>query len=126
MTPPRLSRREQQVMDVVRARGRVSAADVHAEMEDPPSYSTVRSILTTLEQKRHVRHDVVGRQYVYSAVVGQAEAQRSALRHLLRTVFAGSAASAFTTLLDLAHGELTDEELERIEALIEAARSEQT
>lgn len=124
MTVPRLSPREQQAMDAVRALGSASACEVLEQMESPPSYSTVRSILAVLEEKGHLRHERKGRRFVYSPVVSHADAQRSAFRHLLATLFVGSPANAFSTLLDIAHADLTDEDLEHIQAMIEQARAE--
>ena len=56
-----LSRRERQIMDHLFRVGRATAADVLAEMPDPPSYSAVRAMLRTLEDKGHVRHEEEGR-----------------------------------------------------------------
>ena len=112
-------------MDVVRARGRASAADVHRAMERPPSYSTVRSILSTLEEKGHLRHEREGRRFIYRPVVAQEQARRSALRHLLSTLFVGAPAGAFATLLDLTKEDLSDADLRRIESMIENVRDEQ-
>ena len=51
-----LSRRERQIMDIVYARGEASAAQVHAGLPDPPSYSAVRALLAILLDKGHLRH----------------------------------------------------------------------
>ena len=40
-----LSRRERQIMDVLHANERASAAEVLAALPDPPSYSAVRALL---------------------------------------------------------------------------------
>ena len=44
-----LGRRERQIMDAVYRLGRATAADVLAELPDPPSYSAVRSMPRTAE-----------------------------------------------------------------------------
>ncbi|RYG28433.1 BlaI/MecI/CopY family transcriptional regulator, partial [bacterium] len=46
-----LTRREQQIMDVVYARGRAAAGEIEAELPDRPSNSTVRTLLKVLEEK---------------------------------------------------------------------------
>ena len=55
-TPHHLSRRERQIMDVIYALGRATAADVHERLADPPSYSAVRALLRVLEEKGHLTH----------------------------------------------------------------------
>ena len=44
-----LGRRERQIMEIVFRRGRATAGEVLADLPDPPSYSTVRSMLRLLE-----------------------------------------------------------------------------
>ena len=63
-TDRKLSRRERQIMDIVYRSGRVSAAEVREELPDPPSYSTVRTLLRILEDKGHLRHEQEGPRYV--------------------------------------------------------------
>jgi predicted transcriptional regulator len=119
-----LSRRERQIMDLLYQHGRLSAAEVHARLPDPPSYSAVRALLRVLEQKGHVRHQEEGMRYVFLPKVTREKAKRSALAHLVRTFFDGSPGQAAAALLDASAGELTGEELERIAGLIEKARKE--
>jgi len=89
-----LSRRERQIMDLLYQHGRLSAAEVHARLPDPPSYSAVRALLRVLEQKGHVRHQEEGMRYVFLPKVTREKAKRSALAHLVRTFFDGSPGQA--------------------------------
>ncbi len=118
------SRRERQVMDIAYRRGQVSAADVLAEMVDPPSYSSVRSTLKILEQKGHLQHESVGGRYLYSPTVRRSQARRSALDRLLSTFFDDSPAAVVTTLLEARGADLSDEDYEQLSQLIEHARQE--
>src|SRR5438045_2970365 len=94
-----LSRRERQIMDVVYRRGRATAADVLADLPDPPGYSAVRAMLRLLEDKGHVKHEQDGPRYVYVPTVGRDKARKSAMRHLVRTFFDGSTEDAVAALL---------------------------
>lgn len=47
-----LSRRERQIVDIAYRRGRATAADVLADLPDPPTYSAVRAALRLLEESR--------------------------------------------------------------------------
>lgn len=119
-----LSRRERQIMDIIYRHGRVTAADVLAELPEPPSYSAVRAMLRLLEEKGHVRHEQDGPRYVYLAVVHRDKARRSAMRHLVRTFFDGSTEDAIVALLQNDSGAMSDEELERLSKLIDSAKKE--
>lgn len=110
-------------MDILYARGRVTAAEVTAALPDPPSYSTVRALLRILEQKGHVRHEEDGVRYTFLPTVPRERARKSALRNLVQTFFEGSAAQAAAALLDRA--KLSPDDIDRLEALIERARSEE-
>ena len=109
-------------MDVLYVRGEATAAQVLDGLADPPSYSTVRTLLSILEEKGHVRHVQDGPRYVYQATTPRQAAAQSALRHLVRTFFAGSPGQAMSAILDDASTRLTDEELARLSSLIDRAR----
>ena len=123
-TPPHheLSRRERQIVDILYAQGRGTAAEVQAALPDPPSYSAVRAMLRILEEKGHVRHELDGPRYVYVPTVARDNAKKSALRHVLRTFFDGSTEQAISALLDDASTKLSDAELDRLARMISDAR----
>jgi BlaI family penicillinase repressor len=119
-----LSRRERQVMDVLYRLGRATTAEVHEAIPNPPTYSAVRAMLRVLEEKKHVRHEEKDLRYVFIPIVTRENARRSALQHLLDTFFDGSPEQAVATLLDVSARDLSDEELDRMAALVEKARKE--
>jgi predicted transcriptional regulator len=121
-----LSRRERQIMDLIYSAGRATAAEVREGMSDPPSYSAVRALLRVLEDKGHLRHEQDGPRYVFLPTLARETARRSALGHLLRTFFDGSAETAVATLLDLKAEELTEADFDRLSTMIEQARREET
>ena len=119
-----LSRRERQIMDFLFKHGKATVAEVLGGIPDPPSYSAVRAMLRTLEEKGHVTHEEDGRAYVYRPTVAREQARRSALKHMLSTFFGGSTEQAVAALLDLSGPRLTNEELDRVARLVDQARSE--
>ena len=119
-----LSRREQQIMDIVYSLGKTTAAEVVENLSDPPSYSAVRALLRILEEKGHLRHEQIGQKYIYLPTLEREQVKHSALRRVLQTFFGGSAEEAVAALLDLSQEQLTDEELKRMEKLIKQARQE--
>jgi BlaI family penicillinase repressor len=117
-----LSRRERQILDILYQRGQATAADVQADLPEPPSYSAVRALLRILEDKGHVRHEQDGPRYVYLPTVARDNAQRSALRHVLQTFFDGSAEQAISALLGDSSARLSSAELDRLARMIDTAR----
>jgi BlaI family transcriptional regulator, penicillinase repressor len=120
----KLSRRERQIMDFLYQKERASVAEVLEGIEDPPSYSAVRAMLRTLEEKGRVTHVEDGRAYIYKPTLRKDTARQGALSHLLRTFFDGSTEKAFAALLDFKGRSLTADELDRVALLIEQAKAE--
>src|SRR5262247_338536 len=112
-----LSRRERQIIDILYASSRATAAEVQAGMPEPPSYSAVRAMLRVLEEKGHVRHEQDGPRYVYVPKLARDKAKRSALRHVLKTFFDGSTEQVVAALLDSRVGEASEQELVRMSEL---------
>ena len=123
-TPVQLSRRERQIMDVVYALGRATVAEVLERLPDPPTYNSVRASIRILEEKGHLRHEQDGPRYIFLPTLPAEAARESALRHLLKTFFDGSAEGAVAALLEMQGAELSQEEYERLAARIAEARSE--
>ena len=121
--PNQLSRRERQIMEVIYANGRATAAEVREHLPDPPSYSAVRAMLRILEGKGHLVHESEGPRYVFLPTTPREQARETALRGIVRTFFGGSPENAVAALLDL-DDELDPEALERLADLIEDARRE--
>lgn len=110
-------------MDIIFARGEATAADVAAALPDPPSYSAVRALLRILEEKGHLRHREDGPRYVFLPTVAREKASRSALKKVLQTFFDGSLSSAVAALVDADAGNLSAEELQRLEAIVKTAKT---
>lgn len=119
-----LTRRERQIMDVLYARGRATVAEVLEGLDDPPSYSTVRTLLRLLEEKGKLRHEEAGPRYVYVPTVPREKARQSALRNVIETFFDGSTEDTMAALLDLHDVRRRPLELDRIRTLIDKARRE--
>jgi predicted transcriptional regulator len=123
-TVSQLSRRERQIMDVVYRLGKASVSDVLDRLPDPPSYSAVRALMRILEEKGHLSHEQDGPRYVYLPTVPRDAAQASALSHMVRTFFGGSAEAAVAALLELPENGLSSGELDRLSRLIDEARGQ--
>jgi len=121
-SPLHLSRRERQIMDAIYRRGEASALEVRRGIPDPPSYSSVRTMLGILEEKGHLVHRKEGVRYVYAPTRPREVAGRAALRGVLKTFFDSSAEKAVAALLDLSGSRLSQEELDRLVRLVDETR----
>jgi predicted transcriptional regulator len=121
---PRLSRREQEMLDIIYQRGHASAAEVREAMQHPPTDAAVRATLRILVEKGHLRIEPDGPRFDYWPRISPETARRSELQHVLRTFFGGSTESALATLLDLRSGELTESDRRRLKKLIDEAARE--
>lgn len=121
-----LSRRERQIMDILYRLGEASAKDVMAGMEDAPSYSSVRTLISKLVEKGHVGLKESGLKYMYFPLVAREEASQSALNNVVKTFFGDSPYLAVNTLLDMSIQDLSDHELEQLNALIRARKQEKS
>ncbi|MCH2098209.1 MAG: BlaI/MecI/CopY family transcriptional regulator [Pseudomonadales bacterium] len=119
-----LSRRERQIMDVLFERREATAAEIRARIPDPPSYSAVRALVRTLEEKGYVDHVQDGPRYVYRPLQARETARAGAVERLLRTFFDGSVTAAVAGLLDRGDAPLSDDELDELERLVRAARAQ--
>lgn len=122
--PLDLGRRERQIMEVVYRLGRASASEVLANLPDPPSYSAVRGMLRLLEEKGHLRHEQDGIRHVYFPTVPRDDMRETAMRHVLRTFFAGSMSAAMAALLDASEEPPSERELDKLARMIEQAREQ--
>lgn len=109
--------RELDVMAVLWEHGPATVAEVQHRLADELAYTTVLTILRTLEEKGHVRHEEEGRAYRYFPLVDQKAAGASAVRRLVRKVFGGSPELLLTQLVS--ERNLSAEQLERMRRLLE-------
>jgi len=114
----RLTRREREIMNAIFGLGnRASAEEIRSRMISPPSYSSVRVMLTRLEKKGHVKHQQDGLRYIYSATTPPAVAKRNALQQYVQTFFGGSLRHMMTALLK--EGAWSEDDLNELKSEIE-------
>jgi predicted transcriptional regulator len=117
-----LSKRERQVMEIIYNRKEASAKEILENLPNPPSYSAVRSILYILRNKGLLDCRKEGKKNIYYPTISPKKAMRTALRSLLKTHFDNSIEKAVTAILEAEDRNMSNEELERLSELIEAAK----
>lgn len=118
------SRREREIMEALYKLGRASAAQILAQMADPPTYTAIRTQLTILEKKGHIRHISDGTRYIYEPRVAREQMGRRAIDSLLKTFFDNSVERAVAALITAKDADISAEELERLSRLIEKTKRE--
>src|SRR2546430_9241706 len=108
--------RELDVMNVLWDAGSATVAEVRERLSDDLAYTTVLTVLRTLDQKGYVAHIGEGRAHRYRPLVKRAAAGRSALRRLVEEGFDGSPEPPLTQLVS--DKNLSDEELRRLRKLL--------
>lgn len=116
------SRREREIMDALYALGKGSAAQILERLDNPPTYTAIRTHLTILEKKGHVRHASDGTRYIYEPLVGREQMGRRAIDTLLKTFYGNSVERVVAALLD--HEDVAGDDLDRLARLIEKAKEE--
>ena len=122
--PSEFSRRERQIMDAVFARGEATVNQVVDSISDPPTAMAVRRMMHILEEKGHLKRREDGREVIYAPRETKVKAGRSAFQNVLETFFSGSLEEALAAHLHSRKDTVTEDERERLIALIEHARTE--
>ena len=117
----KLPPRERQIVDILYERGPVLVSEICEALPDPLSGSAVRAMLKRLEDKGYVERTESERGFLYSPVVSDTVAKKSALSEIVRVFFNGSPASAASALLGMSE-KLKDDELSELEQMIARAR----
>ena len=112
-----LTDREADIMQVLWEHGPSVVSDVQKRLADKLAYTTVLTMLRTLEAKGYVRHEEEGRQHRYFAAVQQQLAQKSALKHLLSKLFKDSSEVLFARLVS--DQKLSAEQIRRMRKLLD-------
>jgi len=119
-----LSKREQQIMELLYQREPATANDLMALLPGGPSNSTVRTLLRILEEKGQVMKKEEDGKYIYSPAKAKKAAAKTALNRVLDTFYHGSVRDVVATLLDEEKNRLSDEDLDQLQKMIDKAREE--
>lgn len=110
--------RELDVMGVLWETGAATVAEVRARLADDLAYTTVLTVLRTLEEKGHVGHTEEGKAYRYHPLVERRAAGSSVLKRMMRRLFRDSPEVLLTQLVS--DRALSPAELRRMRALLDA------
>jgi BlaI family transcriptional regulator, penicillinase repressor len=90
---------ELSIMQVIWTRGESSVTEVQSQLESTLAYTTVQTMLNSLEKKGKLTRRLLGRAFIYSARVSEAAAIGQGVRDLIDRMFGGSAEDLVISLL---------------------------
>ena len=104
-------------MQVLWDHGPSLVAEVRERLSDELAYTTVLTVLRTLEGEGYVGHEEEGRGHRYFASIKQQAARKNAVQHLTDKLFKGSAELLFSHLVS--EQKLNAEQIRRIRRLLD-------
>lgn len=113
---PPFTDRELDVMAILWELDSATAREVHERLQDEIAYTTVLTVLRTMEDKDYVRHEEEGRAYRFYPTVDRDQAGESALRRVVQKFFGGSTERLLAHLVS--GEEPSPGERERLEELL--------
>ena len=107
-----------QVLDILCELDQGTVYDVLAQFPEAqrPRYTTVLTVLRSLEKKGLAKHHTVNRQYIFRPLVSATEVRRGLLQDVLERVFDSSPRDLVATLLDV--NAVTPQALRELKTLI--------
>jgi predicted transcriptional regulator len=118
-----LTRAELRIMEVLWNQSQATVAQVAAALPPPPiAYNTVLTILRILERKGHVRHEAIGRAFVYRPAIERDDAAQSAVGDLVHRFFRNNPGELALRLIERERP--SADELARLRSLIEQYEEE--
>ena len=115
MSPPKLTRFEVQIMDVLWNSGPASVREIQEALPagGRPAYTTVQTMVTRLEAKKAVRRvKKIGNAYIFEALIIRSTAMRRVIDELLG-FFGGRTQPVMSHLIET--GKLTLEDVQEAE-----------
>lgn len=121
-----LTEAELRLMRLFWERGESAISDLVQALpaDSPLAYTTVLTTVRILEKKGYLCHRQEGRAFLYSPCVGEHEARRSEMRHVLQRFFGNSREQLLMSLLGDA--DVTPAELQRLKRAIAESPADDT
>jgi BlaI family penicillinase repressor len=117
---PALGELEHEVMQLVWARGSITAELAREELTRPLKESTVRTVLRRLESKGYVTHTVEGRTFHFVPVQARGAAAAKAVQRIVDWFCDGSLEEVLTGMVD--NAALSPKQLQALSDKIARAR----
>jgi predicted transcriptional regulator len=117
MTDLHLTRRELDIMSVLWELGEATVTDVRDRIDPDLAYTSISSMIRTLEIKKYVSHRRgEGKTHIYFPVIAAERAGEGALGRVLNKIYGGSPIKLLAHLVE--QNRLSEKELARMRELL--------
>ena len=120
----KLSRRQEEILDIIFRLEEASVSDVMKHLRESPTDGSVRNMLNILYSKGAVDFRYEGPKKIFKLKFDKNETREKALKNVIDTFFAGSAARTMASLIKGSTLTLTEDEKQILSGLIKKARNE--
>lgn len=114
---------ELSILKIIRECGRVTVREVYEKLGSEGGYTTIMTVMSRMADKGELMREKEGKQYLYWIASQNESSSKSILKRIQDKIFAGKPTAMVSYLLD-ADSEISDQDLEEIEKLIQKRRSE--
>lgn len=114
---------ELSILKIIRGLGRVSVRDVYESLGSEGGYTTIMTVMSRMADKGELMREKEGRQYIYWMASKNESSSKNILKRIQDKIFGGKPTAMVSYLLE-ADSEISDQDLEEIEKLIQKRRSE--
>lgn len=114
---------ELSILKIVRECGRVTVREVYEKLGSMGGYTTIMTVMSRMADKGELMREKERKQYIYWIASQNESSSKNILKRIQDKIFAGKPMAMVSYLLD-ADSEISDQDLEEIEKLIQKRRSE--
>lgn len=114
---------ELSILKIVRECGRVTVREVYEKLGSEGGYTTIMTVMSRMADKGELMREKEGKQYTYWIASQNETSSKNILKRIQDKIFAGKPTAMVSYLLD-ADSEISDQDLEEIEKLIQKRRLE--
>lgn len=109
---------ELSISKVIRELGRATVRDVYTRLGSEGGYTTIMTVMGRMADKGELAREKAGKRYVYWIAPQKESPAKNVLRRIQDKIFGGKGAAMVSYLLEVDQ-EISDQELEEIEQLIQ-------
>lgn len=118
---------ELEILNIIWEKNAATVRDVHEELSKTKDvgYTTTLKLMQIMHEKGLVKRDESMRTHVYQAAVNKEKTQKHLLDKMIESLFGGSSTQLVLQALGSGEQKLSNEELEKIQLLLNDLRKQQ-
>ncbi len=114
---------ELSILKIVRECGKVTVREVYEKLGSVGSYTTIMTVMSRMADKGELMRQKEGKLYIYWMASQNETSSKNILKRIQNKIFGGKPTALVSYLLNV-DSDISDDDLEEIERLIQKRRSE--